>query len=57
MTPLKDITAARDIRLIIKDGAIYDPRALLESAKGMIGPAGPEDHDAWKLQVEPLRAK
>jgi hypothetical protein len=49
LTPLRDITAVRDIRLIIRNGAIYDPRALLESAKGMIGSAGPEDHDAWKL--------
>jgi imidazolonepropionase-like amidohydrolase len=39
--PLEEITAARDIRLVIKAGVVYEPQALLEPAEGMIGPAGP----------------
>ena len=54
--PLEDIKAARDIRLVIKAGVVYDPEALLQSAEGMIGPKGPDDHADWELQVEPLRA-
>jgi hypothetical protein len=54
--PLEDIKAARDIRLVIKAGVVYDPEELLRSAEGMIGPSGPDDHDDWKLRVEPLRA-
>ena len=53
--PLADIKTARDIRLIIKAGVIYDAESLLKSAEGMIGPAGPDDHADWELRVEPLR--
>jgi imidazolonepropionase-like amidohydrolase len=53
--PLDDIKAARNIRLVIKDGVVYEPEVLLESAEGMIGPVGPGDHANWELQVEPLR--
>ena len=52
--PLEDITAARDVRLVIKAGVVYEPQALLASAEGMIGPSGPDDHNAWKIRVEPL---
>jgi hypothetical protein len=52
--PLEDITAARNVRLVVKDGVIHQPQALLASAEGMIGPSGPDDHDAWRLEVEPL---
>jgi imidazolonepropionase-like amidohydrolase len=55
--PLEDIKAARDIRLVIKAGAIYEPEALLRSAEGMIGPTGPDDHEDWKLRIAPLRAQ
>jgi len=53
--PLDDIRAARNVRLVIKDGVKYDPAALLRSAEGKIGPVGPEDHTDWELRVSPLR--
>ncbi len=53
--PLEDIRAARNISLVIKNGAIYDPVTLLESAEGRIGPSGPDDHADWELTVTPLR--
>ena len=52
--PLDDIKAARDVRFVLKNGEVYDPQALLTSAEGEIGPSGPNDHDYWKLRVEPL---
>ena len=55
--PLEDIKAARDIKLVIKGGIAYDPKILLKSVEGMIGPSGPEDHENWKLHIEPLRAE
>ena len=53
--PLKDIRAAREIRWVIKEGNVYDPKELLRSAKGQIGPKGPGDHKRWELEVKPLR--
>ena len=53
--PLDDIKAARNIRVVIKDGVVHDPKVLLRSAEGMIGPAGPDDHARWELKVKPLR--
>ncbi len=53
--PLDDIKAARDIRLVVRDGIAYDPAQLLRSAKGKIGPASPDDHADWELQLRPLR--
>jgi imidazolonepropionase-like amidohydrolase len=53
--PLDDIKAARNVHLVIKAGVIYDPEALLKSAEGRIGPAGPEDHADWELKIEPMR--
>ncbi|MEE3325828.1 MAG: amidohydrolase family protein [Myxococcota bacterium] len=55
--PLDDIRTARQIRLVIKEGVVHAPDALLQSAEGKIGPAGPDDHKSWALEVEPLRAK
>jgi len=52
--PLEDISTARNVRLVIKAGVVYDPEALLKSAEGKIGPSGPDDHDAWELKVKPL---
>jgi len=53
--PLDDIKRARDIRLVFKNGVAYDPVELLRSAEGKIGPAGPEDHADWELEIRPLR--
>ena len=55
--PFEDITRAREVRLVIKAGVVYDPQALLQSAIGKIGPSGPEDHEAWSLRVKPLRRR
>lgn len=52
--PLEDIAAARNVRLVIKAGLVYEPEALLAAAEGRIGPSGPEDHDAWRLEIDPL---
>jgi len=52
--PLADITTARNVRLVIKGGVVHQPQTLLASAEGMIGPSGPDDHDAWRLKVDPL---
>ena len=53
--PLEDITAARNVALVVKDGRVYRPAELLDSTVGMIGPHGPEDHADWVLKVRPLR--
>ena len=53
--PVDDIKAARDVRYVVKDGVVYDPKSLLRSAEGTIGPVGPGDHASWELQVRPLR--
>jgi imidazolonepropionase-like amidohydrolase len=53
--PLDDIKRARDVKLVFKDGIDYHPKELLLSAEGMIGPAGPEDHAGWELEIRPLR--
>ena len=44
-----------NIRIVIKDGVVYDPEMLLRSAEGKIGPVGPHDHANWELEVRPLR--
>ena len=53
--PLADIKVARNIRYVIKAGDVHDPETLLRSAQGKIGPAGPDDHADWELQLRPLR--
>lgn len=55
--PLEDIKVARDIRFVVKEGVVHDPKTLLLSAEGKIGPTGPADHPDWELQVKPLRAE
>ena len=53
--PLEDIKTARNVRLVIKSGVVFEPELLLESAEGKIGPTGSNDHADWELQIEPLR--
>ena len=53
--PLEDIKTARNVKLVIKAGVVYDPETLLRSAAGKIGPSGPGDHADWELKIEPLR--
>jgi len=53
--PLEDIKAARNIRMVLKEGVAHDPESLLRSAVGKIGPDGPDDHRDWKLKLKPLR--
>ena len=53
--PSTDIKATRNVRHVIKEGKMYAPDSLLQSAEGQIGPSGPEDHAAWVLEVPPLR--
>ena len=53
--PLDDIKVARNIRLVIKAGVVYDPEALLLSAEGKIGPIDADDYADWKLWIKPLR--
>ncbi len=55
--PLNDIKVVRNIRLVVKEGVIHDPKTLLLSAEGRIGPAGPDNHADWTLEVKPLRAE
>jgi imidazolonepropionase-like amidohydrolase len=55
--PIDDIKAARNIRLVIKEGIVHDPNVLLRSAEGKIGPVDPEDHMDWELHIKPLRVE
>ncbi len=45
--PLEDIRNTRNVRLVVKAGVPYDPKELLASAEGRIGPAGPTDVPNW----------
>lgn len=45
--PLADIRSTRHVRLVIKNGVVYDPEQLKASVKGKLGPAGPEELAAW----------
>jgi len=46
--PLDDIRNTRKVRMVMKAGEIYDPAALLASAKGKMGPERAEDAAWWK---------
>lgn len=49
--PLRDITDTRNGHVVIRSGRVYEPRRLLESIRGSLGPAGPQDADWWKGNV------
>ncbi|HUH12029.1 MAG TPA: amidohydrolase family protein [Longimicrobiales bacterium] len=46
--PLTDITATRDVRLVIQAGRVHDPAELLASVRGKLGPVGAADAEWWK---------
>lgn len=46
--PLEDIRNTRNTVLVMKNGQTYNPRDLLKSVEGTIGPMGPEDEKAWR---------
>ena len=50
-SPLADIRNTRQVRLVMVRGALHEAAALLESAKGKMGPATPADDDWWKGAV------
>ena len=49
--PLADIRTTRNVRLVMVRGDLYEAAALLDSAKGKMGPATPADDDWWKGSV------
>jgi hypothetical protein len=53
--PLEDIKTARNIRVVVKSGVVYNPQDLLRTAIGKIGPSGPKDHADWMLKLRSLR--
>jgi imidazolonepropionase-like amidohydrolase len=48
--PLQDIRTTRNVHLVMKAGQLYDAAELIESAKGKMGPAGPQDESRWRPQ-------
>jgi len=42
---------------VAEAGHVHDPKILLQSAEGKIGPAGPYDHADWELQLRPLQGR
>jgi imidazolonepropionase-like amidohydrolase len=46
--PLTDIRNTHNVRLVMVRGVLHEAAKLLESAKGGIGPKGPEDEARWK---------
>ena len=45
--PLEDIRNTRSPYRVIKNGEVYDPRELLESVKGQLGPRSAAERDQW----------
>jgi imidazolonepropionase-like amidohydrolase len=46
--PLEDIRHTHDVERVMVRGQLYDARALLNQAKGTLGPKTPADDDWWK---------
>lgn len=55
--PLVDITNAREVRHVIKNGELYDPEAILHAAENKIGPIDHNDHSKWILSIPSLRSE
>jgi imidazolonepropionase-like amidohydrolase len=49
--PLLDITTTHNIERVMVRGDLYDAKALLEQAKGTLGPKTAADDDWWKGNV------
>jgi cytosine/adenosine deaminase-related metal-dependent hydrolase len=49
--PLDDIRHTRNVRRVMVRGDLYEAQALLDRAKGKMGPASPQDDDWWKGNV------
>ena len=45
--PLDDIRNTRRVRIVVRNGVVHDAAALLESAKGRIGPKDRADETNW----------
>jgi adenine deaminase len=45
--PIADIRAARNPRVVVKAGHIYDPQALMHAVEGKIGPSSAADSAMW----------
>jgi imidazolonepropionase-like amidohydrolase len=45
--PLADIRNTRSPLVVVRGGEIHDPSALLEEARGRLGPSGPEEGGDW----------
>ena len=45
--PLADIQNTRNVALLVRAGEVHDPDALLDRARGRIGPEGEEDRADW----------
>jgi imidazolonepropionase-like amidohydrolase len=46
--PLEDIRHTRQVRRVMVRGDLHEAQALLDAAKGRLGPASPEDDAWWK---------
>ena len=53
--PLEDIKNVRNLVNVIKNGLLYNPRELLKSVEGKIGPRDATDHSKWILNIPALR--
>ncbi len=49
--PLERITDTRNGHVVIRSGRVHEPRRLLESMRGRLGPTGPDEVDWWKGNV------
>ncbi len=45
--PLADIKQTRNMRYVICRGELYEPRQLLKTVQGKLGPASEEEAEAW----------
>lgn len=55
--PLEDIRNTRKVRMVMKAGVVYDPAALLNQAKGKLGPVSEAEAAWWKGNVRFAKAQ